>query len=833
MEDEALIRLSEKNALINEGYNVIAVPNGAKAIEAMRNGNAIDLILMDINLGKGMDGTEAASIILRDHDIPVVFLSCHTEKDIVAKTEKITSYGYVAKDASITVLDASVKMAFKLHKAHVELKEKEERLRENERRFQTFLDTLSNVAIHGFGPHGTVTYWNKANESVFGYGRDEAVGRNVLELIVPPGSWNDVKKWVDEEARTGVVPPPSEWLLKKKDGSRVPVLASHTAVHRPGRELEHFVVNVDLTASRQTENELKRFKTIADSSGEAIAITNPDGRFLYINNAHERLFQRSLAEARSLNYRDYCTPESVDVLNRIVAPALARGESWEGELEAFDANGRRFPLCQRAGAVFNEKGKMLYAFGFMHDITENKKMAEALKESKERYMAIFHESPIAIEYYDAQGRLEMVNKACVELFGVVDDKEIKGFQLFNDPNLPADTKSRLQRGETIRIEYDFDYDLVKEWKLYRTGKEGICRIDCMIAPLITEGETIGYVVQIQDITERQRAEKALKESEEKYRHLFETESDALFLVDKETGTILEVNDAACSLYGYTREEMVRMKNVDVSAEPERTEEATKDLRIRIPIRFHKKKDGTLLPVDISAGLFTFRGRQVVLAAVRDITERRTAEEQIRASLTENKLLLKEIHHRTKNNLAIIASILRLQSKTLDDDRARTILDECSLRVDTMGRLHTRLYQSKVISHIEFSTFMKELVDDLSKTYGVGGRMEIHIAADEVRLNVDVAMPLSLILNELITNAVKYAFPDNLSGKIEIILKRTGKTLTLTIADNGVGFPRDIDFRNTESLGMELVVALVEQIRGSIELDNRDGTKFTVTFGIPD
>ncbi len=173
---------------------------------------------------------------------------------------------------------------------------------------------------------------------------------------------------------------------------------------------------------KQTEEELRLFKTVVESSQEAIAISDPEGQFVYINPAHEKLFGRSLEEARQVNYRDYYPPESIETLNDTVAPALARGESWEGELDVFDANGRRFPLWERADSVRDAEGKMLYGFGFMHDITEQKQMEEALRESEKKFRNIIEAIPLGMHMYQLEpdGRLLFIgaNPAADQILGV-------------------------------------------------------------------------------------------------------------------------------------------------------------------------------------------------------------------------------------------------------------------------------------------------------------------------------------------------------------------------------------------------------------------------------
>jgi two-component sensor histidine kinase len=230
----------------------------------------------------------------------------------------------------------------------------------------------------------------------------------------------------------------------------------------------------------------------------------------------------------------------------------------------------------------------------------------------------------------------------------------------------------------------------------------------------------------------------------------------------------------------------------------------------------------------------WRGRLVSRVVVlRDITERKQAEEQIRASLKEKEVLLKEIHHRVKNNLQVISSLLYLQSKNVRDKETFGILQESHSRVRSMVLVHERLYQSPDLARVDFAEYVRSLANHLFRSYGINTNViQLKINSDDVLLGVDTAIPCGLILNELVSNALKHAFPDGKEGEVRIELRADEGQLTLVVSDNGVGFPQDLDFRDTGSLGLQLVNTLVEQIEGTIELDRNDGTAFMITFTEP-
>ncbi len=214
---------------------------------------------------------------------------------------------------------------------------------------------------------------------------------------------------------------------------------------------------------------------------------------------------------------------------------------------------------------------------------------------------------------------------------------------------------------------------------------------------------------------------------------------------------------------------------------------------------------------------------------QDITGRRTAEELMLRSLKEKDVLLKEIHHRVKNNMQVIYSLLNLQAKGIIDRTARAQLEEGRDRVLSMALIHEKLYQSKDLAHIEFREYLRSLVHSIANTYK-RHEVVIDLDMDPVVLDVNVGIPCGLIANELVSNSLKYAFPDGGKGTITIGLgKKSEGDHVLTVADNGVGFPETVDFRNTASLGLQLVNVLAGQIYGTIELSKAEGTRFSITF----
>jgi PAS domain S-box-containing protein len=218
----------------------------------------------------------------------------------------------------------------------------------------------------------------------------------------------------------------------------------------------------------------------------------------------------------------------------------------------------------------------------------------------------------------------------------------------------------------------------------------------------------------------------------------------------------------------------------------------------------------------------------------DITARKQAEEQLKASLQEKEVLLKEIHHRVKNNLQVVSSLLDLQADYITDEPAHLILQESQNRIKSMALIHERLYRSNDLARINFAEYVEDLIHHLLRSYGnLTGRVSLQHYIAPVSLSIETAIPCGLIINELVSNALKYAFPQGRAGVIEVELQVSDqRQLLLTVKDNGIGLPTGIDFRRVKSLGLTLVMTLVKQLKGNIEFHSQSGTEFEIAFTDP-
>lgn len=335
---------------------------------------------------------------------------------------------------------------------------------------------------------------------------------------------------------------------------------------------------------------------------------------------------------------------------------------------------------------------------------------------------------------------------------------------------------------------------------------------------------------------RQRTHQ-LEESEQETRYLFDNVHDAIFIIDPENEVVLDLNNRACEQYGFTRQEFIGMSLKDISESVPRGEDMVTDTfesgSIRGVDSIQFRKDGSKMYLEINASLVNYRGKTAILSVNRDITERRKTELQTKQSLDEKTVLLQEVHHRVKNNLQIISSLLDLQADGMDDPKVARLLMENKSRVHSLALLYDNLFQSENLARINIDEYIYDIVAYL---FSFVNKSEIRYSldVDPVSIEMDKAIPMGLILTELVFNALKHAFPGEGEGKVSVSLHRAEKkNVILKVWDNGVGLGENTPIRKSGSLGLQLVSSLTGQLKGSMEIEESGGTSFILTFPTQD
>jgi PAS domain S-box-containing protein len=333
---------------------------------------------------------------------------------------------------------------------------------------------------------------------------------------------------------------------------------------------------------------------------------------------------------------------------------------------------------------------------------------------------------------------------------------------------------------------------------------------------------------------------ALRESEEKFRTAFDHAPNGMAIVSLE-GRFVKVNPALCEIVGYPTEELLA-RDFQSITHPDDLEADLGHVRrllagaannFAMEKRYHHK-DSHIVWVMLTVTLVRDEVGQPVhfISQVQDITERKRAEERIHTALEEKETLLKEVHHRVKNNLAVVCELLQLQARRLGESRLYEILIESRDRVYAMAVVHEMLYQSHNLAAVELPAYIERMTRHLLASYRAGENVHFSASCDPIALPLETAIPFGLLLNELISNCLKHAFPDGRAGKIRVTVRHRNQRLELAVQDDGVGFPEDVQPRSSRTMGLRLIQGLTGQLKGTLEYLPSSGTWIRIEFPVP-
>ena len=334
----------------------------------------------------------------------------------------------------------------------------------------------------------------------------------------------------------------------------------------------------------------------------------------------------------------------------------------------------------------------------------------------------------------------------------------------------------------------------------------------------------------------QKAE-ILADSELRYRRLFESAQDGIFLLNADSGEIMDVNPYLMDLIGYTYDELIGKQLWEISPFHDIAENKTKFVELQKQGYAHYEnlpllhKSGIVKHVEFVSNVYTVKKSQIIQCNIRDIEKRKEIEDAKEVVLTGKATMLRELQHRIKNSLSIIASLINMETYRSTNPEMKEMLSKIRNRINSMSNLYDLLSTSQNASEIQLNQYIERIVESLFKSYlKEKGKIDLEMHLDKILIDVDVALSIGLILNELITNTLKYAFPNNRSGSIRIALYHKKDTVTIEVEDDGVGIPSGVTVDNSSGLGMLLVQLLSEQINGSFEKVTIDkGSFFQITF----
>jgi PAS domain S-box-containing protein len=656
VEDDGLLAMTEIRWLNKAGYKVIHVINGEKAVEIVQKcKDQIDLILMDINLGSGIDGTQAAQEILRDHDIPLLFLSSHTEHEIVEKTERISSYGYVVKNSNDVVLLVSIKMAFKLHDANKELKSKEKALSENQARLRIseFISKAGNGALHEpmnlkqieerllklqigidcsedaifiTDKDGKIEFTNHAFETIYGFSPEEIIGKtpriiksNLIPQTVYENFWSTLlsKNSVNGEIQN-----------KTKDGQLITIEGSNNPILDHSGEIIGFLgIHRDVTKRKRAEDLLReseeRFRLIVGNNPDLTMVQDKNGFVTFLSHQALSVIGHDPEKFMGQTFPDYIHPEDCERAFKTMMDALTGKEIIDFEYRFFGEKGELHWLSHTVRPLITD-GELKSVFSTVRDITERKNDEIKLRESEERFRVIFENNSAAMAIIEPDTTISMVNDAYCQLSGY-NKQEIRGMSWTKQ--IPPDDLERLKEYNRRRFLNPNDAPDKYEFKFY--NKNGEIKHGLMSFSLTTGSQKI--IASFTDITERKHAEETLRESELQYKTLFEHANDAIIIFEPEEEIILEANHRACTTYGFSRSEFIGMSLKALSKNVGAGEKHLQKLLMQGTYEEFEteqfRKDGTAIHLLVNSSIIDYKGKKAVLSINRDITERKQIFEE--------------------------------------------------------------------------------------------------------------------------------------------------------------------------------------------------------------
>jgi len=450
----------------------------------------------------------------------------------------------------------------------------------------------------------------------------------------------------------------------------------------------------------------------------------------------------------------------------------------------------------------------------------------ALVEREARYRSLFDNSHAVMLVIHPKNALILdANPAATAFYGWSRD-ELRGMKMTDINTLPPE---RILEG--IRSAYTGERNRF-EFR-HRIADGSVRDVEVFGGTVTIAGEKLLFSI-IHDITLRKEIERELYMSQ----YCVDNAALGVFRISEEDGRILAVNQEACRSLGYRREELLSRTVFDIN--PRMTAEGwtehrkrSREVRRSSVEAIHRRKDGSEFPVEVSIAYFEYEGEQLSFSFVRDISDRKEAERELQTSLKEKEVLLTEIHHRVKNNLAVIASLVGLQANRVHSEaEALAALEKTRDRIIAMAGIHNLLYQTEHLSGVDLGNYITQVVDKLRQTYGGGKRVKTRYDIDSFYCDIGRAVPLGLIVNELVTNALKHAFPadEKEAGTITISVKPVpaGK-YRLLVADDGVGIGQLHAAGGQESLGLQLVEVLTAQLGAELSVHGEGGTRVEILF----
>jgi PAS domain S-box-containing protein len=734
-------------------------------------------------------------------------------------------------------------------------------LRESEERYRTLVEEMPDfVIVHR---RGELLFLNASITRLLGKPAETLLHTGIMDYIAPE-SREAIISAMEKRSLGGVIAPYIARLILPNGSTRWVEIRGAQILF--GGEPASFNVLTDITEKKWAEEALyeseKKFRTVADYTYDWEYWIGKDRNFIYVSPSCERIsgyLPEDFYHDKDL-LRQIIVAEDRTLFDLHEESLSHREDPQHIEFRITAKDGRILWIGHICQPVFSPDGEFLGRRGSNRDITSRKEAEDALKASEVRFRSVIQNSSDIIRILDRDRKIAFESSSSERILGYP-----PGFFIGKDP------RDLIHPADRHRVKEDFQDVLDRtntgiptEFRILKADGSYLW-VDAIGTNLLGVPGVDGIVITIRSIQQRKLMERELRDQQIQLAAAMDLAHLVNWEFNLRTG-IFTFNDRFYALYGTDTEreggyQMPAETYVREFVHPDDVPYVTgvigdtasitdPDFSAELEHRIIRR-DGEMRYIVVRFGVVMDADGAVVMTrgANQDITDRKMMESEIRSlntvleqrviqrtdelnkSLQEKELLLREIHHRVKNNLQIIISILRLQKRQITDSATLATLMDSESRVRSMALVHEKLYRSKDLEHIDIGDYLKALTQYLFTTYAVEQRrIAFSVAMSELSLDIQRAIPIGLILNELITNALKHAFPQGRKGEVRITGKKEEDRILIFIEDNGAGFPDGLDWRHTSSLGMHLVMTLIEQVRGTIDLTTGSGgSRFTLSI----
>lgn len=576
---------------------------------------------------------------------------------------------------------------------------------------------------------------------------------------------------------------------------------------------------------------------IINSSLDIVIASDVNNKITHVSNSASSQFGYSKEEFKQISpvdlYKDKAEYESVE-------KQINNKGFFIGKITNKKKNGKLFNTHLSASPITDDKGKSIGLMGVSRDIKEIKKIEFEIINSEKKYRELFENFSDAVIIVDENNKTIDINESGKTLFEVEDDAEFNFYSLVSDKNKTIVKEKHRELKEKGNVKR-FEIEII-------TAKGTIKTIDISSRAFYENGIFKGSRDIIRDVSEKKKRDTLLIKQSSTIKSIFENSSNVIIWTLDSKFNVSSLNSEFSRMFNDRIGESIQVGDNFFSKISDNLKPYKPHLIKEMEGLYTKAQEG--VSQNFESIIYSSDGKQLIYATFLspikikgknkfdlaclavDLTDKKEKELKLRKLLSEKEILLKEVHHRVKNNLQVISSILNLQSSYVKDQKTLDILRESQNRIKAMSFIHESLYRSDDFSFVNFSSYINSLSSNLVQTYIIKhGNVNLELDLGDVNLSLDQAIPCGLIINELVSNSIKYAFPANRQGKISIELIKEKDKIYLKVSDNGIGLPDNINVENTDTLGLQLVYILVSQLDGDIKVINKKGTTFLFNFTI--